>query len=243
MKLINNLLLKNDLTRIKWIKCDIPWDNTSLLHGRDVISYCSRFIDHNIIKTEKANINEIDIRKLSGLSNTNTDISELELKYFNQLTNDFKKIACESRDNFLRNTKWLNDKKASWLCCEQKWDGRIFVLNSDGSHHIAAVYVQAKKQNLEYLLKCDYVYKQIDSEYFHKLRTISDWFYVDNDNLNEFNNIILNYKFTRDVNPIRYPIDKQHLCICKTKLGLELITYLKKNNCLCLFDEIEKWVD
>lgn len=64
-------------------------------------------------------------------------------------------IKFETDEDFARNVEHFESEFGSdRIVYHRAWDGKYFVANSGGSHHLAAVYRQCKEQGRQYSIRC-----------------------------------------------------------------------------------------
>jgi hypothetical protein len=64
-------------------------------------------------------------------------------------------IRFETDADFLSNIAHFESRfKHDGFVYHRAWDGKYFVANSDGAHHLAALYRQCKEQDRQYMIRC-----------------------------------------------------------------------------------------
>lgn len=103
---------------------------------------------------------EFPILSLDGLTASKSSYRSLEefacgLFLPNEYNDSARLISFETDEDFKTNIKYFESNLGrDRLIYHRGWDGKYFILNTGGSHHLAAVYRQCKDQGRRYNIKC-----------------------------------------------------------------------------------------
>jgi hypothetical protein len=129
----------------------------------------------------------LPITQIAGLEAANIDTTGGEeyqdfYDFSKKLISNYpypNRIGFETDDDFHTNIEHLRqwppygvENREIYPLIYREWDDKYFILNSDGAHHLAAVYRQCVEQNREFYLDCEiWEIHRID---FEKLERLSD---------------------------------------------------------------------
>lgn len=238
--MFSKFLFKRKIVNLRYTSISKCWSEDHLLHNHDIIHYAKDRINRKIVSCDLLKKEYIDIRTINGITSTNTDIDKSKLKVLDQLTSDKKKLPYKTDKDFCTNTKWLENRFKVWTCFYQSWDRKKFLCTPDGSHHTAAVYMQAKEQNRSFELKCELYSEQINFKLLAELFQLYDYFYMNQDEIYQLNTIVRHDKFCKQDSPFLYPINPPILGIKKSISGNIIISHLKNHKCISILSEVDK---
>jgi hypothetical protein len=141
-----------------------------------------------IICTEQSAIHNFSILNLHGITASKSS-GYRSLRDFANSLRAYKEryltLKFETDDDFDKNTsfiksRWGEDKIFDLYHFE--WNNKYFLVQEDGSHHLAAIYRQCLEQDKDYKLRCRVIQYKLNSVAVNKLTDDYDLFIVHGDN-------------------------------------------------------------
>jgi hypothetical protein len=89
------------------------------------------------------------------------------------------RIGFRTDADWEKNVAWLARRFGAdrvWSVWYEAWTDRLFLSNSDGSHHLAALHRQAREQDRTMVFTCQWSEDRIDADVVERLRTLADVF-------------------------------------------------------------------
>lgn len=117
---------------------------------------------------------ETDISQLHGFSNSKSNLDEFESLHQLVLTNSRGMIKDISEDGLIKNLshreiRIINSTSTGDHFVRYAWDGRLYLVNAGGSHHLAAAKYIAFKLDKPVKLKANYVEYYLNREVLKQL--------------------------------------------------------------------------
>lgn len=117
---------------------------------------------------------ETEISQLHGFSSSKSTLTDFESLHDMVLVNSQAMIADVSEDGLVKNLghnqiRIINSPTTSDFFVRYAWDGRLYLINAGGSHHLAAAKYIAFKLNKKVSLKARYVEYSLNRDVLKKL--------------------------------------------------------------------------
>src|ERR1043165_4031588 len=104
-------------------------------------------------------VTDISVLKLDGLTCSKTggrSLADFSMRLY--LPHEYyyeNPIRFNTDEDFLSNVAHFESRfKDDGLVYHRAWDSKYFIANSDGSHHLAALYRQCQEQGRQYMMRC-----------------------------------------------------------------------------------------
>lgn len=128
----------------------------------------------NLVEHQETLAWETDISKLHGFASSKSNLTDFETLHDLVLTNSQSMIADVSEDGLSKNLahreiRIINSKSTSDTFIRYAWDGRLYLINSGGSHHLAAAKYIADQLDKRVPLKARYIEYSLNREVLKKL--------------------------------------------------------------------------
>lgn len=166
----------------EYLNYPLMWSDSSCAYGKELIQYLHRneYLFRNILKLSERTAGETDILSIDGIYNSKTDLSKYaslhEFSLF--LSEDGRRkfrnqnaIEFCTEDDLKKNCAFVEEdipNKIKYVKV-QNWNGKKYIANDNGSHHLAAIYRQCREQDRTYQLSLDITYESIDSDLLRHL--------------------------------------------------------------------------
>ena len=154
----------------------LSWKQYSCAYGQELINYLQQteYVFRDVLqRSEESGL--IDILSIDGISLSKTDLNNYDsihsFSLFLSVDNAESYIKFQTNEDFIYNCSWIEGNKKIKTVRTQKWNGRKYIINDDGSHHLAAVYRQCREQGRTYQLPLKSEYVCINTEFLRTLLT------------------------------------------------------------------------
>ena len=162
------------------------------------------FFKESVLLESEAQIKKIPITSLYGCNPGKSLPRENLLEFAFSLekfprNSDFYPLYFETENDFSLNCKSINERyEKPYTVYEFIWNNRKFLINSDQSHHIAAVYRQCIEQRRNYEISCALMKFSINPSLLNKSKRQYELFVVNVVNKDMFMVKLYEYRNTFD---------------------------------------------